>query len=121
MTQRDLALTFAGGGNRAFYQLGLLQQWGDWLLPRTAGVAACSAGAYVVLTYVAQRWEESWAFWLRAREGTTQNIRCLNLLRGEPIAPHGRVYRATTMSVASELAATAARDGMAALTTHVAA
>lgn len=97
MTERDLALTFAGGGNRAFYQLGLLQQWGDWLLPRTAGVAACSAGAYVLLMYVAQRWEESWNFWIKAREGTTQNIRFLNLLRGEPVAPHGRVYRATTM------------------------
>ena len=26
---RDLALTFAGGGNRAFYQLGMLREWGD--------------------------------------------------------------------------------------------
>ena len=94
---RDVALTFAGGGNRAFYQLGMLREWGDWLLPRTAGVATCSAGAYVFLLYLAQRWNESWDFWLKAREGTTQNIRFRNAFSGEPMAPHGRVYRATTM------------------------
>ena len=27
---------FAGGGNRAFYQLGLMNRWGERLLPRTA-------------------------------------------------------------------------------------
>jgi predicted acylesterase/phospholipase RssA len=47
---RDIALTFAGGGNRAFYQLGLLNAWQETLLPRTAVVAACSAGACVAPT-----------------------------------------------------------------------
>ncbi|MBI2795213.1 MAG: patatin-like phospholipase family protein [Gemmatimonadetes bacterium] len=97
MTERDLAITFAGGGNRAFYQLGLLEQWGEWLLPRTAGVATCSAGAFVLLLYLSRRRRENWEFWLTAREGTTRNIRPSNALRGEPMAPHGRVYRATTM------------------------
>ena len=102
MTERDLALTFAGGGNRAFYQLGMLREWGDWLLPRTAGVAACSAGAYVFLLYLAQRWEASWDFWLEARAGTTKNLRLANVFRGQPLAPHGRVYRATTMHMLDE-------------------
>ena len=92
---RDLAITFAGGGNRAFYQLGLLQRWGDWLLPRTAGVAACSAGAYVICVYLAGRERESWDFWLDARAHVRQNFTFSNALRGRPIAPHGRVYPAT--------------------------
>ena len=32
--QRDLGLTFAGGGSRAFYQLGLLERWGDQVLSK---------------------------------------------------------------------------------------
>jgi hypothetical protein len=47
VTERDLAITFAGGGNRAFYELGLMNRWPGELLPRTACLATCSAGACV--------------------------------------------------------------------------
>ena len=89
---RDLALTLAGGGNRAFYQLGLLKRWGSWLLPRTAGVAACSAGAYVICLYVAGRWDEAWDFWYQARAQVTKNFTFSNALKGRSIAPHVHVY-----------------------------
>jgi predicted acylesterase/phospholipase RssA len=92
---RDLALTFAGGGNRAFYQLGLLRRWGPWLLPRTAGVAACSAGAYVICLYLAGREQEAWDFWFRARAHVRKNFTFSNAFRGQPIAPHTHVYPAT--------------------------
>ena len=44
---KDVGLTFAGGGNKAFYQLGIMRRWRERLLPRVGGVAACSAGACV--------------------------------------------------------------------------
>ena len=99
---RDLALTFAGGGNRAFYQQGLLERWGDWMLPRTAGIASCSAGAFVIVSWLAQRHRESWDFWVKRRHGVTRNIDPLNLFRGVPMAPHGAVYRETAMHVLSD-------------------
>ncbi len=89
---RDLAITFAGGGNRAFYQLGLLKQWGERLLPRTAGVAACSAGAYVICLYIAQREQQAWDYWLKARAHVRKNFTFSNALKGKSIAPHAQVY-----------------------------
>ena len=94
---RNLGLTFAGGGNRAFYQMGLLSKWGPDLLERTAAIAACSAGACVVTTYLADRREESWDFWRERRAHVTQNIRWANLLKGERPAPHGPIYRDTLL------------------------
>lgn len=93
----DLALTFAGGGNRAFYQLGLLLKWGDQLLPRTRAIAACSAGACVAVTYLAGRHGEAHEFWLRRREGITRNFDWGKLLRGQRPAPQGEIYRATLL------------------------
>jgi len=99
---RDLALTFAGGGNRAFYQQGLLERWSDWLLPRTAGIASCSAGAFVIVSWLAQRHRESWDFWVKRRAGVTKNIELRNMLRGVPMAPHGAVFRETSMHVLAD-------------------
>jgi predicted acylesterase/phospholipase RssA len=95
--QRDLALTFAGGGNRAFYQLGLLLAWGDRLLPRTRVIAACSAGACVAVTYLAGRHEEAHRFWLGRRDGITRNFDWAKLLRGQRPAPQGEIYRETLL------------------------
>ena len=99
---RDLALTFAGGGNRAFYQQGLLQRWGEWMLPRTAGIASCSAGAFVIVSWLAGRYRESWDFWVKRRAGVTRNVDPMNLFRGVPMAPHGVVFRETTMHVLAD-------------------
>jgi hypothetical protein len=38
--RRNIALTLAGGGNRAFFQLGLLHRWSERLLPRLGAIAA---------------------------------------------------------------------------------
>lgn len=94
---RDLAITFAGGGNRAFYQLGLLRKWGPMLLERTAGVVSCSAGACVIATYLSRRERESADFWIERRAGVTRNFDFTRPLRGEPLAPHGAVYRDTLL------------------------
>ncbi len=94
---RDLALTFAGGGNRAFYQLGLLNRWHEALLPRVAAVSSCSAGACVIMTFLSGRRAEAREFWLNRARGITRNFDWRKLLRGERPAPQGEIYRETLM------------------------
>ncbi len=93
--QRDLALVFAGGGNRAFYQLGLMNRWSERLLPRTAAVAACSAGACVAVILLGGRQESTHRFWLERRRGVTRNFEWRHLLWGERPTPHAPIYRDT--------------------------
>jgi predicted acylesterase/phospholipase RssA len=95
--ERDLALTFAGGGNRSFYQLGLLNRWEETLIPRVAAIAACSAGACVIATFLSGRREEARRFWLNRASGITSNFDWRKLLRGERPAPQGEIYRDTLL------------------------
>lgn len=94
---RDLALTFAGGGNRAFYQMGLLNRWHATLLPRVAAIASCSAGACVITTLLSGRRAEAREFWMRRAAGITRNFDWSKLLRGERPAPQGQIYRETLL------------------------
>jgi predicted acylesterase/phospholipase RssA len=94
---RDIVLTFAGGGNRAFYQLGLLARWEERLLPRTAAVASCSAGACVITTHLSGRREEARRYWMDRTRGITRNFDWMKLLRGERPAPQGAIYRETLL------------------------
>lgn len=94
---RDLVLTFAGGGNRSFYQLGLLSRWHERLFPRTAAVAACSAGACVITTFLSGRRDEARAFWMSRTRGITGNFEWGRLLRGQRPAPQGDIYRETLL------------------------
>jgi predicted acylesterase/phospholipase RssA len=94
---RDLLLTFAGGGNRSFYQLGLLARWDAALLPRVAAVASVSAGACVITTFLSGRREEARRFWLDRAHGITRNFDWRKLWRGERPAPQGEIYRETLL------------------------
>jgi len=94
---RDLILTFAGGGNRSFYQLGLLTRWENALLPRVAAVASSSAGACVVTTFLSGRRDEARRYWLDRARGITRNFDWRKLLRGERPAPQGEIYRDTLL------------------------
>lgn len=92
---RDLAITFAGGGNRAFYQLGLMNGWRDRLLPRIAAMATCSAGACVATLLLSGREAETGEFWKKRRAGVTSNFEWRKLLRGTRPTPHEPIYRDT--------------------------
>lgn len=94
---RDLALTFAGGGNRAFYGIGLMSRWADALLPRVAAVASCSAGACVITTLLSGRKQEARDYWMSRTKGITTNFDWRKLLRGQRPAPQGEIYRDTLM------------------------
>jgi len=100
--RRNIALTLAGGGNRAFYQLGLLHRWGERLAPRLAAVASCSAGACVAVLYFSGREVQTRHFWTRRRGGLTTNLQWTRLLRGRSPAPHGPIYRDTLLCAAAE-------------------
>ncbi len=99
---RDLVLTLAGGGNRAFYQLGLLNRWADAVWPRLAGVAAVSAGACVLLVHLSGRSEPTHRFWRERRRHVTKNFVWSNVLRGLPPTPHAPVYRDTILHALAE-------------------
>jgi predicted acylesterase/phospholipase RssA len=97
MPNRDVAITFAGGGNRAFFQLGLMNRLASFLAPRLRAIAACSAGACVATLWLAERAAETHQFWIKRREGVKKNLDVRRLLKREPLAPHGAVYRDTLL------------------------
>ncbi|MEM9459773.1 MAG: patatin-like phospholipase family protein [Myxococcota bacterium] len=99
---RDVALTFAGGGNRSFYQLGLLRQWGERLRPRIGAIAACSAGACVATVWLSGRQTQTHRFWKARRQGVTRNFDLARLLRGQRPTPHGPIYRDTLLCAFAE-------------------
>ncbi|MCA9533678.1 MAG: patatin-like phospholipase family protein [Myxococcales bacterium] len=94
---RDLGLTFAGGGSRAFYQVGLMEHWAELLMPRVAGIAACSAGAAMACMLVAERMDEGREAFTRERAGLKRNVQPAELLRGRRPLPHEGIYRRTLL------------------------
>jgi predicted acylesterase/phospholipase RssA len=92
---RDLALTLAGGGNRALVQVGLLRRWWPLLEPRIAAVTACSAGASMAVSLLTGRERETTAYWLGRRAGVTRNVEWSRLFRGLRPTPHLPIYRDT--------------------------
>ncbi len=99
---RDLALTFAGGGSRAFYQVGVLERWIDALEPRLAAVAACSAGAAMATLVLTRRTEQARRAFARRRLGVRGHLDLRRLARGQRPFPHDGIYRATLRDALSE-------------------
>ncbi|HEX8096850.1 MAG TPA: patatin-like phospholipase family protein [Pyrinomonadaceae bacterium] len=93
MREKDIGITFAGGGNKSFYQFGLMRRWRDRLLPRVRAVAACSAGACVAALLLSGREELIGEFWRRRCRGLTRNFDWGRLLSGRCPTPHGELYR----------------------------
>ncbi len=92
---RDLALTLAGGGNRALVQIGLLRRWWPLLEPRVAAISTVSAGSSMAVSLFTGRERETTAYWLGRRAGVTRNVHWRRLLRGERPTPHTPIYRDT--------------------------
>lgn len=90
---RSLGLTFCGGGNRAFYQQGVLEIWGGRLWPRVGGVAAVSGGAAIAVLLLSGRMHVARRHWDGLRKGLRKNLQPRSALRGGPLAPHGAMYR----------------------------
>ena len=91
--RRDLAMTFAGGGSRSFYQVGLLDRWGARLRSRLVAVAGVSAGACTAAVWLAGRTEATREYWHWRRRDVRSNFEWQALLRGQRPTPQGPVYR----------------------------
>lgn len=100
--RRNIGLTLAGGGNRAFFGLGLLHRWGERLRPRLAAIAACSAGAAVAVFWLSGREAQTRGFWRARRTGMTKNVDWTRMLAGNSPIPHGPIYRDTLLCAAAE-------------------
>lgn len=92
---RDLGLCLAGGGNRSFWQVGLLETWGARVLPRVAALSACSAGACMAVLLASDTVEPARAAFASLRRGIDRNFDPRKLLWGERALPHEHVYRTT--------------------------
>lgn len=99
---RDLGLTLAGGGNRSFYQQALLEAWGDRLFSRVAALSCASAGAAIAVLLLSGRADQARVHWDGLRRGITKNLDPKRVLRGQPIAPHGAIYRSTMIHALSD-------------------
>jgi hypothetical protein len=99
---RDLGLTLAGGGNRSFYQQAMLEAWGARLWDRVASVACVSAGSAMAVLLLSGRASQARVHWDGLRRGITKNLDPARLLRGESMAPHGRIYRSTILHALGE-------------------
>lgn len=99
---RDLGLTLAGGGNRSFYQQGLLEVWGERLWPRIASVSCVSAGAAIATLLLSGRAPEARQHWDGLRRGLTKNLDLARLLRGQRMAPHAEIFRSTLQFAMAE-------------------
>lgn len=97
MSSRNLGLTLAGGGNRAFLQLGFLERWWERLGPRVASMATCSAGASMAVIFLSGRAAETHAYWRSRRASVSRNFDWSRLLRGQRPTPHFPIYRDTTL------------------------
>lgn len=92
---RDLGLTFAGGGNRSFYQVGLLERWAPRLLPRLAAVSSVSAGSCMAVLTMSERTDRARAIFAEERRGVDRNLYPSRPLYGERPMPHEGIYRRT--------------------------
>jgi predicted acylesterase/phospholipase RssA len=90
---RDLGLCLAGGGNRAFWQLGFLSRVGDQIFPRLSAMSGASAGACASVVLVAGRTQEARTSFARLRKGILSNFDAKKLLVRERPLPHEGVYR----------------------------
>jgi hypothetical protein len=93
MSKRDLAITFAGGGNRSFYELGLMNGWRSQLLPRIGCFATCSAGACVAILSLTGREKEVSQYWKERCREVKKNFQWGRLLSGKRPTPHEPLYR----------------------------
>lgn len=99
---RNLGLCLAGGGQRAFVQVGFLERWWPVLEPRVAAVSACSAGACFGVIWLTGRQPATHQYWLGRRDSITRNFDWGRLRRGGRLTPHIPIYPDTLRHALAE-------------------
>lgn len=91
-------VVFAGGGNRCFWQAGFWSVAAPTLKLRPSRVAAVSAGAAIACTLFSGTFSAGFRQYKKALAANGSNVNLRNLLRDQPIFPHGPMYRNAILS-----------------------
>ena len=86
-------MVFAGGGNRCFWQAGFWSVAAPELQLQPRNVVAVSAGSAIACTLFAGTFELAFANYKKAITYNARNVYLRNMLREQPIFPHGVMYR----------------------------
>ena len=105
------AVVFAGGGSRCFWQLGFWAVAAPELGLAPRLVSAVSAGSAIACAALLQRCEETLRRFQRATSRNPRNAYPANLLSGEPVFPHHRMYREAILEVVDEAALRRLHEG----------
>jgi predicted acylesterase/phospholipase RssA len=86
-------LVFAGGGNRCFWQAGFWSVVAATLSLKPSRVVAVSAGSAIACALFSGSFSKGFARYKRAMAKNNSNLHLRNLLREQPVFPHGNNYR----------------------------
>lgn len=86
-------VVFSGGGNRCFWQAGFWSVAAAALNLKPQGVAAVSAGSAVACALFSGTFERGFLGYKKAIAKNGRNVYLRNLLREQPVFPHGGMYR----------------------------
>ncbi len=104
-------VVFAGGGNRCFWQAGFWSVAAAALTLRPARVAAVSAGSAIACTLFSGTFNKGFRRYKKALAANGSNIHFRNLLRDQPVFPHGNIYREALLASINERALSLLHQG----------
>ena len=93
MKKPRLGITFAGGGTKSFYQIGLMSRWRKLLLPHVGLFATCSAGSFAASLLLSEREDSVEQFWQEKYAGQIKNFDWRRLFAGQKPTQHESIYR----------------------------
>jgi predicted acylesterase/phospholipase RssA len=97
-------VVFAGGGNRCFWQAGFWSVAAPALGLRPSRIAAVSAGSAMACTLFSDTFHAGFRLYKKALAANGSNVYLRNLLRDQPVFPHGSMYREAILSSINERA-----------------
>jgi len=95
-------VVFAGGGNRCFWQAGFWSVAAEALDLQPSRVTAVSAGSAIACTLFSGAFDHGFSSFKRAVAENHSNLHLRNLLRKQPLFPHGGIYRDAILACISE-------------------
>lgn len=95
------SVVFAGGGNRCFWQAGFWSVAAPALNLRPSRVAAVSAGSAVACALFAKTFDYGFRNHLMEVARNRRNMYLQNVMRKQPVFPHGAMYRNAILACVS--------------------
>lgn len=86
-------IVFSGGGNRCFWQAGFWSIASGALNLKPSRIAAVSAGSAIACALFSGTFEHGFRRYKQAVAENNNNLHLRNMLRRQPIFPHGNMYR----------------------------